>query len=169
MSRQVLLVVAPRGFADEEYLAPRAAFDAAGFKVVVASTVVGPVRGAQGTWVVSERTIATVRAADFDAVVFIGGPGATALIESRAARRLALEAVERGKVLGAICMAPVVAAAAGVLRGVRATCWPEARPALAAGGAVVVEEPVVTSGRVVTADGPSSAAAFGRAIVAAMR
>jgi len=61
-----------------------------------------------------------------------------------------------------------VLAAAGVLKGLRATCWPEVREAVARGGATLVAEPVVACGRVVTADGPSSATAFGRAVVAAL-
>ena len=162
---RVLFVLASRDFRDEEYLEPRRAFDAAGFEVTVASGTVGPIRGALGTWVRSERLVSQVRASDFDAIVFAGGDGARELLDSRAAHRLCRDAVSHGRVLAAICLAPAILARAGVLRDIAATCHPDARPDLAAGGAVVRGEPLAVSGHIVTADCPASAAQFAAAVV----
>lgn len=162
---RILMVVGSRGFRDEEYFEPRQVFVLAGFEVVTASSREGPVRGALGGWTRAERFLPAVRAAEYDAVVFVGGEGALEHVGSRSAWRLAREALDRGKVLAAICMAPLILARAGLLRGRRVTAWPDVREEVARAGAIVVDDPVVVDERLVTADGPKSARAFAEAVV----
>lgn len=162
---RMLVIVAPRDFRDEEYREPRAAFDAAGFVTTVASTGTGRVRGMLGTWVPVDLVLAEARATDFDAIVFVGGDGAATYFESPVAHRLCVEAERHGRVLAALCVAPSILANAGVLDGRPATCHPSRRAHLAARGAVLADAPVVVDGWHVTADGPMSARAFGRAVV----
>ncbi len=162
---RILMVVGSRGFRDEEYFEPRRVFEAARIEVVTASSREGPVRGALGGWARADRFLAAVRAADYDAVVFVGGEGAREFVDSRTAWRLAREAVGQGKVLGAICMAPLILARAGLLRERRVTAWPGVRDEVARAGALVVDDPVVVDERLVTADGPQSARSFAEALV----
>lgn len=162
---RVLMVVGSRNFRDEEYFEPRRVFEAAGMEVVTASSREGPVRGALGGWVRSDRLLAAARAADHGAVVFVGGDGAREYVDSKTAWRLAREALGQGKVLGAICMAPLILARAGLLRERRVTAWPGVRDEVARAGAVVVDDPVVVDERLVTADGPQSARRFAEAIL----
>ena len=164
MSR-ILMVVASRNFRDEEYLEPRRVFDEAGCQVTVASSVVGPVRGRFGAWVRAERQIAECRASEFDAVVFVGGEGASEYLDNRTAHRLCREALKANRVLAAICMAPSILANAGVLKDLAVTAHPPERRNIEARGAVWSCDPVVVSGRIVTADGPASASAFGQKVV----
>jgi protease I len=162
---RILMIIAPRDFRDEEYLDSRAAFDAAGFDTTVASTTTGRVRGALGTWVAIDLALAEARAADYDALVFVGGDGAAAYFDSPIAHRLCIEAHRDGRVLAALCIAPSILANAGVLTDRRATCHPSRRAHLATCGAVLDDAPVVVDGWHVTADGPMSATDFGRAVV----
>lgn len=159
------MVVGSRGFRDEEYFEPRAVFEQAGFEVVTASSREGPVRGSLGGWVRADRFLASVRTADYEAVVFVGGDGAREYLDSRTAWRLAREALERGRVLAAICMAPLILARAGLLRGRRVACWPGVQAEVVEAGAVITGDPVAVDERLVTAEGPSSARAFGEAVV----
>ncbi len=159
------MVVGSRGFRDEEYFEPRRVFEGAGMEVVTASSREGPVRGALGGWARADRFLAALRARDHDAVLFVGGDGAREFVESRTAWRLAREALERGKVLGATCLAPLILARAGLLRERRVTAWPEVRDEVARAGALVVDDPVVVDERLVTADGPQSARRFAEAVL----
>ncbi len=77
-----------------------------------------------------------MRAEDFDAIVFIGGPGVVEYVANPAALNLAREAVRQRKILAAIDTAPSILANAGVLTGVRATSFLSERNRLILAGAV---------------------------------
>jgi putative intracellular protease/amidase len=59
---------------------------------------------------------------------------------------------------------------AGVLKGVEATCYvtEESKKEMRKGAAVFIEKPVMVSGNIVTANGPSAARDFGKALVSAI-
>jgi protease I len=166
--KHAYFVVAHRGFRDEELLEPKAALEAAGVRVTICSSALGEAHGMLGALVSPERLYSAIKLEDADALVFVGGEGATEYWDDRTAQRLAREAVAKQKVLGAICFAGSLLANAGVLEGRRATAFPSRAAHLRAKGALFVGEPVVRDGRVVTADGPASARAFGNALVEAL-
>lgn len=97
--------------------------------------------------------------------MFVGGDGSKLLRRGDDALRLARHAASADKVLGAICLAPVILANAGVLAGRRATvAGTEARTHVAAG--VTYTGPGVTiDDHLVSANGPKSSGAFGQCIV----
>lgn len=161
----VLMVVAPSEFRDEELVEPRAVLEGAGHRVVVASRSAGPCLGARGATVQATLALGQVRADRFDAAVFVGGRGAETYFDDPEAHRIAVEFARAGKVLGAICVAPAILARAGVLAGRRATVFPSERAVLQAHRALPQRQDVVVDGEIVTASGPAQAAAFGRALV----
>jgi len=165
---RVVMIIAPRDWRDEELLAPRRILEAAGVEVVVAASSLQPAKGALGATVTPDVLLADVDPEQYDAVIFVGGPGAQEYWSSAQAHQIARGAQEHGKVLGAICIAPVTLANAGVLAGRRATVWASEAPRLKAKGAEYTGRPVEVDGRIVTADGPGSAEEFGRAVLAAL-
>jgi 4-methyl-5(b-hydroxyethyl)-thiazole monophosphate biosynthesis len=68
-----------------------------------------------------------------------------------------------GRWICAICAAPLVLQAAGVLSGRRVTAYPSVQKELRAG--VVVSDRVVVDGRLITSQGPGTAFEFALAIV----
>jgi protease I len=165
--RRVLAVIAPEKFRDEELLDPRAVLEARGAAVVVASTKAGTARGMLGAKVTPETTIEQCRAADFDAVLVVGGMGSPAhLWEHAGLHALLRETVAAGRVASSICLSGAVLAKAGILRGRRATVYETdgSLEALKAGGAVYTASAVEVDGRIVTANGPHAAKDFGRAV-----
>ena len=66
-------------------------------------------------------------------------------------------------VIGAICAAPIVLGACGLLQGKRATCYPGFEEELT--GATTVVEPVVIDGNIVTSRGVGTALDFGLKIL----
>jgi protease I len=167
-AKKVLLVVAPDQFRDEELIEPRKALEAQGASVAVASTQAGPAVGMMGARVNADLAVSDARAADFDAVVVVGGMGSPAhLWEHAPLHSLLREVATAGGVIGAICLSGAVLAKAGLLRGKHATCWssPEAVAAMNEGGALYEKARVVVDGRIVTADGPPSSREFGEALV----
>lgn len=161
----ILMVVAQREFRDEEFVEPKHALEAAGHRVVIGSQLAGPCRGMKGSAVRATVALCEARVDRYDGAVFAGGEGARSLFDDRSAHRIAMELSRAGKVLGAICLAPVILARAGVLVGKRATAFPSELESLRARHALARHQEVVIDGKLVTASSAAHAKAFGAALV----
>lgn len=165
MGKKLLFVIAPKDFRDEELTIPAKIVERARIEVEVASLKRGICQGSQETKVESTLRVKEASVKDFDGVVFIGGPGMTELVDDSDFKRLARDFFEEKKLVAAICIAPMILANAGILKGVSATVWQGSLPDLQQAGADVVPKPVVVAGRIITANGPAAAKEFGQAIV----
>jgi len=166
--KKVLLIIAPTDFNDTEYGTTRSVLEQAGATVSVASTTTETARSDE-TQVTPDLAITDVNVGNYDAVVFIGGMGVeTAYFDNITAQQIASNAYNQGKVVGAICIAPVVLAKAGILNGKHATVYNDYAAQLTAGGAIYTDQPVVTEGKIITANGPDASTAFANAIVSAL-
>jgi protease I len=101
---------------------------------------------------------------EFDAIVFVGGAGASVFFDDLDAHRLAKTMHAQGKVVAAICVAPSILARAGLLSRKNATAFASQRDDLVAHGAVWTGANVQVDGSIVTANGPAAAQDFGLAI-----
>jgi protease I len=161
----ICLIIAHRNFNDTEYRVTREELERSGYEIKVASLRKdSPAEGMEGLEVLPDLTLEEVVVADYQAIVFIGGSGTTVYFSNSSAHSICRQAVERGKVLAAICIAPVILANAGVLNGKRATVFPGYEALLESRGAIYVNQPVVTDGLLVTANGPSASLPFAREI-----
>ncbi len=161
----VLMVVAPVEFRDEELLDPKDALEDAGHHVTVGSLTVGKCSGVKGTQVPATVALKDARADDYGALVFVGGEGARVLFDDPSAQRLARDMVKQQKIVAAICIAPVILARAGVLVHRHVSVFPTERIEIAEAGAFPVSTPVTVDGNLVTANGPVAAKAFGAQLV----
>jgi protease I len=166
---KVLFVVAPERFRDEELFDTRRVLEESGHDVVIASTRIGGCSGSRGGRVHAVAALGDQRAAGYDAVVFVGGGGSKVLWHNEDALRLARETVEGTKVLGAICLAPVILANAGVLRDRNATVAGTEAGTIEAAGATYTGPGVTVDGNIVTANGPKSSGLFGERIAELLR
>jgi protease I len=157
---KVLFAIAPRNFRDEELNVARRVLSEAGFETVIASTDTTLAQGMLGAKVKPDLSLSGVNPGDYKALVIVGGSGATVLWDDTTLIRIAKEFSAQKKVIGAICLAPVVLARAGILSGIEATCFESAEPELVKYGATYVSRDVVVSGRVVTGSGPAAAREF---------
>ena len=170
MARKVLMIIAPENFRDEELLHTKEELKRAGIEVTVASTKVAETRGMLGARVMPDIKLDQVKVDDYDGIVFVGGSGSAVYFKDNRAISIASEAQKKGKKVGAICIAPVILANAGLLRGKRATVFPgEYEKMIVSKGAVYTGKPVEVDGDIITADGPTSAREFGRAIAKSLK
>jgi protease I len=164
-AKNAVMIIAPTNFRDEEYQEPRQIIENAGVNVIVASVKPGICYGTYGARAEAERSISDVSASDFDAIIFVGGNGSSVYWDNSDAHRLCREAHQQGKILAAICIAPVTLARAGVLKGRRATVWSGEKDQLSALGTEYTGADVEVDGKMITANGPHAAKRFGNKIV----
>ena len=138
----------------------------AGWHVTLAGMKPGLVTASRGVRIQPDAAWDEVDPATFDAIMIPGGKAAHDL--ARDERLLAsVRAHHRaGKWIGAICAAPLVLQAAGILDGVRATCHPSVTDQLTR--AKHAPERVIVSGRIITSQGPATTFDFALALVRAI-
>ena len=101
---------------------------------------------------------------ELDGIVLPGGmPGTLNLGANETVNAVIKQFAEEGKLVAAICAAPSVLGAAGILEGRHATCHPGFEEKLI--GATCLEDAVVIDGHIVTSRGMGTAVDFGLAIV----
>lgn len=164
------MIIASRNFRDEEYFIPLEIFEKAAAQVVTASSKAGPVLGVLGGEAEAALDIKDVKAENFDAAVFIGGDGAQEYFESSEAHRIAREFNDAGKIVAAICIAPVILAKSGILKNKTATVWQSAMDkigpkALTEGRCAVSQNTVEKCGNIITANGKEAAEKFAKVIM----
>ena len=166
--KRVVMIVASQKFRDEELAEPRAILAEQGATVTLASSSLAEATGMLGAKARADVLVDQVDAGDYDAIVFVGGSGASEYFANAEAHELCRSAVAQGKLLCAICIAPGTLANAGVLKGKKATVWRGTAELLKKGGATYTSKDVEIDGRIITAAGPEAAALFGRAIADAL-
>jgi protease I len=165
---KVLIVIAPEKFRDEEYTVPAAALQKAGIGYDVASISRGLCTGMLGTKVNATLSFEEVEPGSYDGILIVGGGGAQSFLWSDEILGGIVKYFHTSaKVVAAICLAPVVLARAGILKGKKATYFnsPISFREMKAGGAVLVDKAVVTDSRIVTANGPAAAPEFAETFI----
>ena len=166
--KNILMIIASRDFRDEELFKPKEIFEKSGAKVIVASSTTREAKGMLGAKITPDILISDVNVADYDAIVFVGGAGAKEYWDNKTAHKIAKKAYNDGKVVAAICLAPVTLANAGLLDGKKATVFSGAKSNLEAKGAKYTGKSVEVSGKIVTGNGPNAAKKFGKKVLEIM-
>ncbi len=160
--KRVLCLLAD-GFEEIEALAPVDLLKRAGAEITLASlTKVLAVTGRSGVQVQADVRLEDIPAPDFDLLIIPGGPGVQAMREDGRSAKLAKSQFEAGRLVAAICAAPLVLQDAGLLSGVRFTAHFSTQEELPG---ALSQERVVEDGLLITARGAGTALDFGLALV----
>ena len=161
------LVPIATGFEEIEAVAVMDVLRRGGVEVVIAGVdSAAPVDGAHGIALGVDTALQDVRGESFDVIVLPGGePGVTNLLESATVRDALSQHLDAGRMLAAICAAPRILAARGVLAGRRATSHPSVESQVRAGGADYDVRRVVRDGSILTSRGPGTALEFALALL----
>lgn len=163
------MIVATEGFRDSECFTPKQILENRGHEVKIASNKEGIAKGADGGTINVDMLVQEINPEDFDAVVFVGGPGALENLDNKDSYKVAQATVVADKLLAAICISPVILAKAEVLKGKKATVWSSEvnqvpAETLLEHGAIHTGAPVTVDGKIITANGPAVATEFGEKI-----
>jgi len=135
----------------------------AGVDVTVAGVVSTVVTGSHRIPVTTDRLLPELRKEEYDLVVLPGGPGAANLGNHSLVRELIDRHARAGKWIAAICAAPSILAAMGLMEGRTAACHPSVESKMK--GAKLTKEPVAVDGHFITSRGVGTAVPFALAIV----
>lgn len=176
-SSKVLFILMPSKFRDEEFSTPYHLLKEMGCRVDVAGLQEGVAVGVNGFRFnpnVMLNNLADHDLDRYDAVVVPGGPGsAHSLWENQGVLHILQYFHEKGKIVATICLACVILAQAGLLKGKKATVFltDETKRIFSENGVLLSEEGcvVLADEKIVTAQGPNQAIQFGQAILSLMQ
>jgi len=162
-NKKAIMVIAPDNFRDEEYFETREALERKGVDVEVASISNPAISAVDKREVQVDKMLPSIED-EYDAIVFVGGGGAKVYFENQAALNLAKQYYDDGKIVAAICIAPVILGHAGIMTDKKATCWEGAAKDLEDFGAEYTGKKVEVDGKIITANGPKASGKFGKVI-----
>ena len=157
------LVPLAEGFEEIEAITIIDVLRRAGVEVMTVGLESAIVTGAHGIVVMADQILEHAKPDQFDLIVLPGGPGTSNLKADDRIAAILTQQVVADKLVAAICAAPVVLSAAGLLKGKRATSFPSVQQDLEVGEYLSV--PVVVDGKVVTSRGAGTAMAFALKLV----
>jgi len=167
--KKVVMIIAPENFRDEELIEPQNVLTEKGAEVKVACVSLETAKGMLGAHVKPDMLISDIKPDQWDAIILVGGTGASKYWDDPVVHSILQEAVKQDKIVGAICIAPVTCANAGILAGKQATVYESEAGKLKDKGAVYSGASVQRDGKIITANGPSAAREFGNSIAEALK
>lgn len=139
----------------------------AGIEVTSASIHGGTITASRGVRMVADREWSSITPSSYDAIVLPGGNAGTESLMQHAGVLSAVRSLsEQGKWVAAVCAAPRVLQAAGVLKGKCVTSHPAARHNITE--ARVSDDRVVVDGRLITSQGPGTSFEFALTLISAL-
>lgn len=116
-------------------------------------------------WIKFDRTADQIKVSDYDAVFIPGGAwNPDNLRYDKDVIKFIQDFNKSGKLIAAICHAPVVLASADILKGRKLTGYWNIQTDLKNAGGIVSDVPVVTDGNIITSRHPIDVADFSRAV-----
>ena len=168
MNMKKTALIAADGFEEVEGLTVVDLLRRAGIACdIVALNGGGEITGSHGIRIGADRSFADTDFDGYDAVILPGGqPGTDTLLKDGRVKELLRRFAGEGKLTAAVCAAPTVLAAAGLLEGKKAVCYPGLEERLT--GAEVRYEPALQDGNVITGRGVGAAIPFALEIIRAL-
>ncbi len=148
------------GFEETEAIAPIDILRRSGCEVVTVGVTGAEVTGSHKVRIRADITGSEFKKDKADMIVLPGGGLGTVNLEKSAVVQSAVDyCAEHNIPIGAICAAPSILGKKGLLRGKKATSFPDFQKFLE--GAEISEEPAVIDGNIITAVGAGAAIEFG--------
>jgi protease I len=158
-----ILLLTENGFEDRELMYPFYRFQEAGYQVVV----VGPkaketYNGEHGLTITADLSPAEVNIDDYVGVIVPGGRAPDRMRINNGLVKLVKDAVQKGKLVAAVCHGPQLLIEANVVKGKKMTCYKSVAADLKNAGAIYQDKSVVVDGKLVTSRSPADLPDFCR-------
>jgi 4-methyl-5(b-hydroxyethyl)-thiazole monophosphate biosynthesis len=157
------LVTLAEGFEEIEAVTIIDVLRRGGIEVMTAGLESIVVTGAHQMTIMADQILQHINASEYDLLVLPGGPGTQNLKADPRIIEIVKNQAAANKFTAAVCAAPTVLSAAGVLKDKRATSFPSSEADMDV--AEYVYEPVVVDGKIITSRGPGTVMAFALKLV----
>ncbi len=157
-----VLCILEKGFEEIETVAPVDLLRRASVEVVMAGVSSSEVVGRSGIRVCADARFEDVNVRDFDVLFLPGGPAVMELRKNTKVLDLIRHYTAEGKIIAAICAAPLLLKDAGILDGKVFTAHYSTQAELPTSSG----ERVVEDGNIITSRGAGTAVDFGLALIA---
>ena len=165
MDNKKVLVFLVNGFEEIEAMAPIDLLRRAGIIVdTVSINEDNQVTSSRKIRVLTDKTIDEINFENYEMIVLPGGPGTENYMKSEKLLEK-LKEFSINRKLGAICAAPTILSALGILNGKQAICFPACEPDLIKDGAIIVNQDVVKDNNIITSRGAGTAIDFSLALI----
>ena len=165
MDDKKVLVFLVNGFEEIEAMAPIDLLRRAGIIVdTVSINENNKVTSSRKITVLTDKTIDEINFENYEMIVLPGGPGTENYMKSEKLLEK-LKEFSINRKLGAICAAPTILSALGILNGKQAICFPACEPDLIKDGAIIVNQDVVKDNNIITSRGAGTAIDFSLALI----
>ena len=156
-TKQVVIIVPSKYFNDDEFFSVQVILQTAEVQPVVASSVIGEIKGIGRNVITADMLIKDIKVDDYDAFIFIGGPGMREYLYDKDSVNLVRQANEKNKILAAINNAPAIFVEAGIVSGRTVTSFTAQRKKFVDAGAKWKNTSLEVDGNIITAGGPDDA------------
>lgn len=169
MTKTICILLA-KGFEESEAVVPADLLKRLGVNVVFTSINDNKeVKGTHGFKLIADTTINNISADNFDVLMLPGGlPGTTNLRDNKDVITLVQNAHKEGKIISAICAAPIVLKDAGVADNKRITGYPDCEQFSKKHKFSFTGKDVEVDGKIITAKALGKAHLFAFAIAKAL-
>jgi DJ-1 family protein len=165
MTDKKVLIFLVDGFEEIEAMAPIDLLRRAGIIVdTVSINEDNQVTSSRKIRVLTDKTIDEINFENYEMIVLPGGPGTENYMKSEKLLEK-LKEFSINRKLGAICAAPTILSALGILNGKQAICFPACEPDLIKDGAIIVNQNVVKDNNIITSRGAGTAIDFSLALI----
>ena len=165
MDDKKVLVFLVNGFEEIEAMAPIDLLRRAGIIVdTVSINEDNQVTSSRKITVLTDKIINEINFENYEMIVLPGGPGTENYMKSEKLLEK-LKEFSINRKLGAICAAPTILSALGILNGKQAICFPACEPDLIKDGAIIVNQDVVKDNNIITSRGAGTAIDFSLALI----
>ncbi len=165
----MVCILLSNGFEEAEAIVPADLLRRAGVEVALTALEGELVSGSHQIAIKADLTLDQVDPDQVELVFLPGGMGGVKCLgEDPRVSRLVHQVYEKGGYVAAICAAPTLLAAFGLLEGKRAVCYPGMEDEMA-GARMEPSVPFVADGRLVTGEAAGSAFPFSLKLVELLR
>ncbi|MDR3666634.1 MAG: DJ-1/PfpI family protein [Ignavibacteriaceae bacterium] len=164
-NNSILYFLPARYFNEEEFFITKGVLEKNNYKSFTASDARDMCEGSNGKKFKADLRLENINANNFSGFVLIGGYGAKDYKNNFRLHKVLNDFNNSGKIIAAICIAPLILAAAGLLTGKSATCYPDVKQDLIKPDIDYKDLPVVITKNIITANSPKASFEFAESIL----